>query len=92
MFSRPVKSGWNPAPSSSNEPTRPSTASCPAEGRNTPAIIRSSVVFPEPFRPMNPTEAPGSIRNETSWTALTMTGFRCRRRMIASFSVTCRCG
>ena len=48
--------------------------------------------LPEPFLPMKPTDSPGSIWNETSRSAHTSTGRRCRRRTIASFSVTCRCG
>ena len=51
-----------------------------------------SVVFPEPFRPMKPTDSPGSTWNETSRSAQTSTGRKWRRRTIASFSVTCRCG
>ena len=53
-FSRPVKSGWKPAPSSSSEPMRPSALTRPAVGLMIPAISRSSVVLPEPFRPMRP--------------------------------------
>ena len=71
---------------------RPATASRPLVGRKTPASSRSSVVFPEPFRPIKPTDSPGSIAKETSRSAQTSTGRNWRRRTIASFRVTCRCG
>jgi len=50
-FSRPVKSGWKPAPSSSSEPIRPPVATRPSVGAMIPAIRRSSVDLPDPFRP-----------------------------------------
>jgi hypothetical protein len=91
-FSRPVKSGWKPAPSSSSEATLPPTSRWPLEGRKIPAIRRSSVVLPEPLRPITPTASPGSIENEASRTAQTSVLRRCLRRNTASFSVTCGCG
>ena len=36
-----------------------------------PAITRSSVVLPEPFRPIRPTASPGAISAETSRSAHT---------------------
>jgi hypothetical protein len=92
MFSRPVKSGWNPAPSSSSEPTEPATSSVPVVGLKMPAISRRKVVLPEPFRPTNPTDSPGWISRETSRSAQISVGFMLWRRTIASFSVTFRCG
>jgi hypothetical protein len=44
----------------------------PAVGVTSPRIIRSVVVFPEPFGPRNPVTAPGSTENvspSTAWTA-----------------------
>ena len=82
-----VEAGTEP----SREPTCPATARWPLVGRKIPASSLRSVVFPDPFRPMNPTDSPGSIRNDTPRRAHT-TGRKCRRRTIASFRVTCRCG
>ncbi len=92
MFSRPVKSGWKPAPSSSSEPTEPATASLPLVGLKMPASRRRRVVLPEPFRPMMPIDSPGSISNETSRSAQISVGLILCRRTIASFSVTFRVG
>jgi hypothetical protein len=50
-----------------------------------PEISRSSVVFPEPFRPTSPTAPPGSMRNETSRSATTSVGRDRPRATIASF-------
>ena len=59
MFSRPVISPWNPVPTSSMEVTFPQSSIVPAVG----AVIRlmsfSSVLFPDPLRPMIPTRSPG---------------------------------
>ena len=54
MFSRPVSSRLKPTPRDSNGVTRPHTATRPAVGGRMPAIVRSSVVFPAPLRPMTP--------------------------------------
>ena len=70
-FSRPVKSGWKPAPSSSSEPIRPPAATCPLVGLMIPATMRSSVVLPEPLRPISPTASPGATASETSCSAWT---------------------
>ena len=53
-FSRPEISGWNPAPSSISADTRPLTRTMPLVGLVMPATSLSSVLFPEPFRPMMP--------------------------------------
>ncbi len=92
MFSRPVKSGWNPAPSSSRDPTEPPTAILPLVGLKMPASSRRSVVLPEPFRPTMPSDCPGSISSETSRSAQISAGRWWRRRTIASFSVMFRVG
>ena len=70
-FSRPEKSGWKPAPSSSSEPMRPPTATWPSVGLMIPAIRRSSVDLPEPLRPTRPTASPGSTASDTSASAWT---------------------
>src|SRR5262245_39555993 len=70
-FSRPVKSRWKPAPSSSSDPIRPSLRTRPAVGLMMPAIRRRSVVLPEPLRPMRPTASPRPTCAETSRSAHT---------------------
>ena len=53
-FSRPEISGWNPAPSSISAEMRPSTLTVPLVGLVMPATSLSSVLLPEPLRPMTP--------------------------------------
>ena len=54
-FSRPLISGWKPAPSSMRAEMRPSTVeACPRVGWVMPAMSFSSVDLPEPFSPMTP--------------------------------------
>ena len=69
MFSRPVRSGWNPVPTSKSEPTRPRSRAVPSVG----SVIRlrtfKSVDFPAPFRPRMPIASPWLISNETSLSA-----------------------
>ena len=86
-FSRPVKSGWKPAPSSSSVPIRPPTSTRPSVGLMIPAMIRSSVLLPEPFRPTSASEPPGSTWNETSRSAHTSAGPVRPRRRTRLFSV-----
>ena len=53
MFSRPVSSGWNPVPTSSRLPTRPSSSRpAPSWARRSRLRIFSSVLLPAPLRPM----------------------------------------
>ena len=68
-FSRPVRSGWNPAPSSRRGASRPRYRMVPAVGRRIPAMHFSSVVFPDPFGPIKPIEDPCAMSNETSRSA-----------------------
>ena len=70
-FSRPVKSAWKPAPSSSSDATRPPVAMRPVVGFTICEIRRSRVVLPEPFRPTSPTASPGATCSETSRSAQT---------------------
>src|SRR5262249_28541984 len=60
-----VKAG----PSSNNADTRPLTAIPPDVGRITPAIIRKSVLLPDPFSPTIPRQQPRSTETSTSFTA-----------------------
>src|SRR5207253_584030 len=64
-FSRPLKSGWNPAPISRSAVTRPFTSSVPRVGFAVPASSLSRVDFPDPFAPTTPKDAPGSDRKST---------------------------
>src|SRR5436190_7211720 len=68
-FSRPVGCGWNPAPVAIRPAMRPRVRMVPVSGRSTPLISFSSVLFPEPFRPIRPTDSPCSTVKDTSSTA-----------------------
>ena len=68
-FSRPVKSGLNPVPSSRSAATLPLRFTLPVVGVVVPAMIWSSVLLPEPFRPMIPTVSPFPTANETPFNA-----------------------
>ena len=57
-FSRPVRSGWKPAPSSRSDATRPRTRITPVVGVRIPPTHLSSVDLPEPLWPSNPTVSP----------------------------------
>src|SRR5271154_6559512 len=65
-FSRPVKSGWKPMPSSRMEATVPRRSTVPDVARVVPATILSSVDLPAPFSPMSPRACPRDSSNETS--------------------------
>ena len=58
MLSRPLNSGWKPAPNSSREATRPCTSTCPVVGAVIPVRSLSRVLLPAPFSPMMPTVEP----------------------------------
>ena len=62
-FSRPVRSGWNPAPSSSSDEMRPRAVTLPSVGEMVPATSPSNDDLPAPFGPMTPTVRPGGIPN-----------------------------
>ncbi len=68
-LSRPVRSGWNPVPISSSDPTRPRTVAQPVLGSVMRDRILRSVLFPAPLRPTTPTTSPGAISNDTSRSA-----------------------
>src|SRR6476661_6982931 len=68
-FSRPVRSGWKPVPTSSSDPTRPSRSTVPVVGSTMRDRILSRVLFPDPLRPMIPTTSPWTTSNETSSSA-----------------------
>src|SRR5439155_8526026 len=66
MFSRPVSSAWNPAPSSSRAATRPRVTISPLVGRRMPATHFSSVDLPDPLAPSRPAVAPSSTSRSMS--------------------------
>ena len=68
-FSRPVRSGWNPAPNSSSAEMRPSVVMRPLVGRWMPAMRRSRLDLPDPLWPTSPYMEPCGISSETSLTA-----------------------
>jgi hypothetical protein len=68
-FSRPVSSGLKPTPMPMSGATFPTTRSRPVLGAETPDSSRSSVVLPDPFRPMTPTVSPCSTRKSRSRSA-----------------------
>ena len=69
MFSRPEISGWKPAPSSIRAEIRPRTSTVPVVGLVMPATSLSSVLLPEPLRPIRPTVLPGTTASDTPSTA-----------------------
>ena len=65
MFSRPVNSRPNPAPSSISVATRPPHPAKPRCSGMIPASTRSVEVLPAPLRPTMPNVSPGPTRTET---------------------------
>ena len=59
-------------------PSPPVRATEPASGTRSPAMIRSSVVFPAPFSPTSAARAPSPIRKETSSSSTRPSGSVCR--------------
>ena len=70
MFSRPVSCGWKPAPVAIRPAIRPRVSTVPPSGRITPLISLSSVLLPEPLRPIRPIDSPCSTVKETSSRAM----------------------
>jgi hypothetical protein len=69
MFSRPVRSGWKPVRTSSNEPTRPLDSAAPSVGGVTPDRILNRVLLPEPVLANDAQHSPRPTSNETSFKA-----------------------
>ena len=81
-FSRPEISGWKPAPSSISAEMRPRTTTSPTLGLVMPATSLSSVLLPDPLRPITPSVRPAGTVNETFRTAgNTSSGLRSRIRL-----------
>ena len=68
-FSRPVNSGWNPAPISMRAPSLPRATKLPVVGTVTWDRILSRVLLPAPFLPTNPSTSPFSRAKVTSFKA-----------------------
>ncbi len=68
-FSRPVSSGWKPAPTSSRGTMRPQTSIFPVSCIAIPEINCVSVDFPEPFAPTMPKNSPRLTSKLTSESA-----------------------
>src|SRR5574340_996774 len=68
-LSRPVSSGWNPVPTSSNPQKRPVMTARPFVGSVTRERIFSRVLLPEPLLPITPNTSPFLISNDTSRSA-----------------------
>ena len=60
-FSRPLRSGWNPAPTSIRPAMRPRVSTCPSSGRRTPEMSFNIVDLPEPLKPRSATDSPWLI-------------------------------
>jgi hypothetical protein len=86
-FSRPLKSWWKPAPSSSSEAILPPTSTVPPLGGMIPASSLRSVLLPAPLAPTTPSEVPGSTFRSTSRSAHSSRVRVRRRRSSVSFSV-----
>src|SRR3989338_3158589 len=69
-FSRPVRSGWNPAPSSRRGVRFAPTSIPPSLGRLVPRRRERSVLFPAPFFPMMPRHSPRSTEKLTESSAV----------------------
>ena len=79
-FSRPERSGWNPAPSSRREDTVPWVRTEPSEGLSVPAMMERSVDLPAPLWPMSPRVSPWRTEKLMSWRAVKDGGRRPRMR------------
>lgn len=91
-FSRPLRNGWNPGPSTS-APTcgsdcsapsgsgRPSSSISPCVGRTNPSSIRIVVVLPDPLGPSMPSTAPSGSSRSTRSTA-TVLPYSLRRPLV----------
>ena len=86
-FSRPVHSTLNPEPSSRSAATLPTFSTVPWLGVRTPAAICRRVDFPDPLRPMIPTESPGRSSRFTSQSASKSLYRRCSASSMRSRSI-----
>ena len=99
MFSRPVRSGENPVPSSSRAPIRPVVRTVPSEAASVPHSRWRRVDLPDPLAPMTPTDSPRPTVKDTSRRAqvrVVRAARRCRAvgatpgRCVAADQIRCR--
>ncbi len=86
MFSRPVNSGLNPAPSPDSATRRPLTSTMPVVGCRMPAIMLRRVLLPAPLLPMMPRVVPGSTSKSMSCRAQKSRPYFLLPRLRISFS------
>src|SRR6478735_8004353 len=89
-FSRPVSWGWKPAPVAIRPAMRPRVRMVPESGRITPLISFSSVLLPEPLRPIRPIDSPCSTVKETSLTATNCSWSGSRRTVATAICLSVR--
>src|ERR671916_80999 len=86
MFSRPVNSELNPAPSANSATSRPFTSTVPSVGCRMPETMLRSVLLPAPFRPMMPRVVPFSTSRFMSLRAQKSRPYFFLPKLRASFS------
>ena len=89
-FSRPVSSGWNPAPSSSRADNFPFATTRPWSGTRIRASTFSIVLLPAPLAPTRPNVDPAGTVNDTSRKAQNCSNESRLRRSNACLSVVLR--
>src|SRR5664280_65122 len=87
-FSRPVRSPWKPAPSSSSAASRPRRSTYPWFGVRIPPMTFNSVDLPEPLRPIRPRVCPDSSSKEMSRRAQNCSTCSRLRRKLTSRSLS----
>src|SRR5215210_1189987 len=86
MFSRPVNSALNPAPSANSATSRPFTSTVPSVGCRMPETMLRRVLLPAPLRPMIPRVVPGSTSRFMSLRAQKSRPYFFLPKLRASFS------
>src|SRR5918998_2949443 len=87
MFSRPVNSALNPAPSAKSATSRPSTSTVPSVGCRMPETMLRRVLLPAPLRPMIPRVVPFSTSRFMSLRAQKSRPYFFLPKLSASFSL-----
>ena len=77
----------NPAPNSISGATVPFTDTLPFVGFSTPAITFNIVLFPLPFKPINPNASPRLILKLTSFKAQNSPYDNCRFIVLITYSL-----
>ena len=87
IFSLPVKSGWNPAPSSNNDVSFPAVSRVPLVGYKILVINFKRVDFPLPFVPTKAIVSPFFISKFISFKTWCHCGFSLFQKTNLSFNV-----